>query len=303
MESGVDATDEFVVITMSLPVLNDAPEVALELLHLSMEHPNWDQGAVNLAKQSIISTFRHAHSCPINTTSNLSHTYSRANQKSLENASELRLASAMLGEDHRLMDPTPSEVEALTEEGMMDIVLQMMNTEKMEVTFVGDFDLERMQQAALKYLGTLDNPVRKSDYLETEKPIQFCTDVGADRHQVWHLQDSDERAVGYICGPAPSFWGPFGSTKWPPMKVDKVSVLTLFVIGSYPITHTGGATRSRSGRSPSQCVESSSDQVCSESASALSIRDDGVAKRGHQFASFHDSERSAGSHLRCHLQT
>ena len=67
VESGVDTTDEFVVITMSLPVLNDAPEVALELLHLSMEYPNWDEAAINLAKQSIISTFRHA-TPPQNTT-------------------------------------------------------------------------------------------------------------------------------------------------------------------------------------------------------------------------------------------
>ena len=203
----------------------------------------------------------------------------------------------MLGEDHRLMDPTPSEVEALTLEGMQKTVLQMMNTEKMEVTFVGDFDLERMEQATLKYLGTLDSPVIKSDYLETEKPIQFCTEVGPDRHQVWHLQDSDERAVGYICGPAPSYWGPFGSAEWPPMKVDKVSVRTLLVIGSYSIVCAGCASSGRSGRGTGQCVEPRPDQICSKSASTLSIRDDGIAQRSHQFASFHDRARSTRSDI------
>jgi len=54
----VEATDEFVVINMSLPVLNNAPEVALELLHLSMEHPQWDDAAISLAKQSAISNYR-----------------------------------------------------------------------------------------------------------------------------------------------------------------------------------------------------------------------------------------------------
>jgi len=58
VESGVEATDEFVVINMSLPVLNNAPEVALELLHLSMEHPQWDDAAISLAKQSAISNYR-----------------------------------------------------------------------------------------------------------------------------------------------------------------------------------------------------------------------------------------------------
>jgi len=128
----------------------------------------------------------------------------------------------MVGDDHRLLDPTPTEVEALTLEGMKRIVLQMLNTENMEVTFVGDFDLEEMQDAALKYLGTLHRPIIKKDYLETEQRVELCTDVGEKRHQVWHLQDSDERAVGYICGPAPSFWGPFGSKQWPPKKPEKI---------------------------------------------------------------------------------
>lgn len=51
-------TDEFVVINMSFPVLNDGPNVALELLHLSMEHPHWDDASISLAKQAIISNFR-----------------------------------------------------------------------------------------------------------------------------------------------------------------------------------------------------------------------------------------------------
>lgn len=147
----------------------------------------------------------------------------RTNEKSLEDASEMRLAAAMMGDDRRLMDPMPSDVEALTIEGMTSVVLQMLNTQNMEVTFVGDFDMEQIQNAALRYLGTLDNPVLKPDYLETEKSVQFCEVSGNRRHQVWHLEDSDERAVGYICGPAPSYWGPFESKQWPPEKPAKVT--------------------------------------------------------------------------------
>lgn len=147
----------------------------------------------------------------------------RMNEKSLEDASEAKLAEAMVGDDRRLLEPTPSEVEALTLEGMSHKVLQILNTENMEVTFVGDFDLEKMQDAALKYLGTLQNPVVKDDYLETEASVKFCQEVGESRHQVWHLQDSDERAVGYICGSAPSYWGSYGSKQWPPTKPGKVS--------------------------------------------------------------------------------
>jgi len=31
-----------------------------------------------------------------------------------------------------------------------------------------------------------------------------------ERHSVWHLADSDERACAYIGGSAPARWGPFG---------------------------------------------------------------------------------------------
>jgi len=146
-------------------------------------------------------------------------------EKSLEDASEMRLAAVMVGDDHRMLLPAPIEIEALTLEGMKSVVMQMLNTANMEVTFVGDFELERMEEVALKYLGTLDNPMLKESYLEDEEHVKFCQEVGKARHQVWHLQDSDERAVGYISGPAPSYWGSFGSSEWPPKKPKKATSL------------------------------------------------------------------------------
>lgn len=283
VESGVDTTDEFVVITMSLPVLNNAPEAALELLHLSMAHPHWDEAAVNLAKQSVISTFKSEP-----TDLKKGHKgFHRASEKSLEDASEIRLASAMVGADHRLMDPTPLEVEALTLDGMKRMVLQMLNTQNMEVTFVGDFDLEKMQEAALKYLGTLQRPVIKADYLETEKDVEFCTDIGDKRHQVWHLQDSDERAVGYICGPAPAYWGPFGSTQWPPKKPKKVNKQHPDLVKILCLVDC--ATIGGSRRRQCQSIESGFDKIDSPCASTLPLCDVGIAQGGGQFTALYNS--------------
>eukprot|EP00210_Caulerpa_lentillifera_P004547 g4337.t1 len=199
----IDSTEEFMAINISLPSTDQAPIVALELVHLILEGPKWDPSAVDVAKQGAISDYR-------------------MKEKSLEDQSLNLVASVILGDDHRLLEPAPNEIKALEFEEVRKIITEIMNPSNMEVTFVGDFDLNRLQDEALKYLGTIQAKSSTEDYLKNEMRVVFDKDPGNKRHQVWHLPDSDERACGYIVGPAPARWGPFGSQDETLVKPKKI---------------------------------------------------------------------------------
>ena len=54
-----------------------------------------------------------------------------------------------------------------------------------ELSIVGDIDLEEAQQLVLKYAGTIppvDVPA------EPERPVVLQNPLGSGRHQVWHLK-------------------------------------------------------------------------------------------------------------------
>eukprot|EP00889_Picochlorum_renovo_P000322 jgi/Picre1/27352/NNA_000319.t2 len=89
---------------------------------------------------------------------------------------------------------------ALEERGvvaLMDMVLLL----KLGSSIVGDFDENELEEAALKYLGTVvpkSNAQGPGSALE-QSPL-VCDPPLEERHSVWHLKDSDERACAYIAG-------------------------------------------------------------------------------------------------------
>ncbi|GMH43786.1 hypothetical protein BSKO_11720 [Bryopsis sp. KO-2023] len=181
-----ESSDEFLVMDFNFPVGGGGLAAVLQVLHLFLESPRWEDSAVARAKQIYASNFR-------------------TQQKSLEGATIHRLRSAMFGKDHRFMDPSPEEVEVLTLEGMRDLVTRQLTSSGMEINIVGDIDAAEVDDAILKYLGTIK--AGELTPLESEKPLSFSSNIPPTvRHQVWHLQDSDERACAYISGAAPSRW-------------------------------------------------------------------------------------------------
>uniref|UniRef100_A0A6U0W9G0 Mitochondrial processing peptidase n=1 Tax=Polytomella parva TaxID=51329 RepID=A0A6U0W9G0_9CHLO len=183
----LDSDEENIVLDVHFVVDNGGMKSAFQFLHLFLDQPVWDDHAVTRAKAAFL-------------------TGQKLTQKSLERASVERVMSAMLGPDRCFRDPTPEELQALTLDGIKQRLSSLMHTGNMEVEVVGDFDPRQLEEYLLTYLGTV-RP-QPSPLPITSHPLKFRNPPRPERHQRWHLQDSDERACAYIGGRAPVRWGP-----------------------------------------------------------------------------------------------
>ena len=73
-----------------------------------------------------------------------------------------------------------------------------LHASNIEINVVGDVDPLELEDLILKYLGTV-KPVGEPPQ-RLEPPITFHQAPAAERQQIWHLKDSDERATAYIAG-------------------------------------------------------------------------------------------------------
>lgn len=64
---------------------------------------------------------------------------------------------------------------------------KQLSTHDMEISVVGDINADEVDDAILKYIGT----VKRGEALDLSKemPVNFISDLQpTERHQVWHLQ-------------------------------------------------------------------------------------------------------------------
>eukprot|EP00887_Chlorella_sp_A99_P001378 scaffold8.g1378.t1 len=184
----LEPDEEFVCMDFHFAVGDGGLPATLQLLHLFLDAPRWEGAAMERAKQMYLSHFR---SLP----------------KSLERATADRIMAAMFGPDRRFRDPSPEEVSALTLEGMREAVMAQLHAGNLEVSVVGDFDEEELEQCLLQYVGTVRR--RPPAAAPVDAPLVIASPPREARHMSWHLRDSDERACAYIAGPAPNRWGNF----------------------------------------------------------------------------------------------
>lgn len=202
----LEANEEFICMDFHFAVGDGGVAAVLQLLHLFLESPRWEDAAMERSKQMYVSHYR-------------------ALPKSLERATADRIMSAMLGDDRRFRDPSSEEIEALTLDAMKESVMAQLYAGNLEVSVVGDFDEEELEEAVLAYLGTVKSNGRN----ETEigdalaQCPKICNPPLEERHSVWHLKDSDERACAYIAGTAPSRWGSL-SKREVPVALDPSSI-------------------------------------------------------------------------------
>lgn len=190
----LEADDENIIMDFHFAVGEEQRGVQLvfEMLHLFLEQPHWEASAMERAKQAFLSTGRSIH-------------------KSLERATADRIMNAMLGtSERRFRDASQEEIEALTLEGMKRTVEGLLHTANMEINVVGDFDAAELERCLLRYVGTVSPRPAAQCLPITHFPTPFLSPPFDQRHSVWHLRDSDQRAAAYIAGPAPCRWGPFG---------------------------------------------------------------------------------------------
>ncbi|GIL94695.1 hypothetical protein Vretimale_918 [Volvox reticuliferus] len=186
----LEADEENIVMDFHFSTVDGGMEAMFQMIHMFLEYPRWEEGAMERAKLAFLASVKSVH-------------------KSLERATSDRLLDAMLGRTERCFrDPTPEELDALTLDSMKQAVSELLTTGNFEISVVGDFDAAELEALALDYVGTVaPRPAPQPLFVH---PITFRNPPLSERHQTWHLKDSDERAVAYIGGPAPARWGPLG---------------------------------------------------------------------------------------------
>lgn len=189
----LEANEEFICMDFHFAVGDGGMAAVLQLLHLFLEAPRWEEAAMERSKQMYVSHYR-------------------ALPKSLERATADRIMGAMLGDDRRFRDPSADEIAALTLDGMKEDVMAQLHAGNLEISIVGDFDENELEQAILMYLGTIKpKPNAQGPGNALAQCPTICDPPLNQRHSVWHLKDSDERACAYIAGVAPCRWGEFGN--------------------------------------------------------------------------------------------
>lgn len=182
----IEANEEFIYIDFHFAVGNGGLQAVMELVHLLLQAPRFTEAAFERSKQSHVSNYRGING-------------------SLERTTSDRLLRALLDNDNRLMEPSIEELEALTSSEAFRAITQQLVAPNLEVNIVGDFDAVELEDAALRYLGTIEPKV---DFvLQRPIPIQFRQNspIGIRQQQI-HMDDSDPRACAYIIGKAPSRW-------------------------------------------------------------------------------------------------
>jgi predicted Zn-dependent peptidase len=142
--------------------------------------------------------------------------------KSLESACHESLIYSLTSGDSRFMTPNHKQIEALSLDVARQSVQDQLVPSKIEVTMVGDVSLSAMEKLALTYLGTvptkkLNANINSSGQINTTTMIQprrlQVSTLGRNQQLGVYLPDADERAMGYIAGPAPNKWGVYEDSK------------------------------------------------------------------------------------------
>jgi hypothetical protein len=127
--------------------------------------------------------------------------------------------------DHRFLTPNHDQIRALDLDTCQSALLSQLDPRNVECAITGDLSLPEMEQLALKYLGTV--PVRAESKLTgATAALSAVSGLGTPHQQRLaehatlqvhtlgrgeqlniYLQDSEERAMGYLAGPAPNKYG------------------------------------------------------------------------------------------------
>uniref|UniRef100_A0A7N0T097 Peptidase M16 C-terminal domain-containing protein n=1 Tax=Kalanchoe fedtschenkoi TaxID=63787 RepID=A0A7N0T097_KALFE len=178
---------EFICMEFRFTLRDNGMRAAFQLLHMVLEHSVWLEDAFDRAKQLYLS-------------------YYRSIPKSLERSTAHKLMLAMLNGDERFVEPTPESLQSLTLHTVKEAVMNQFVGGNMEMSIVGDFSEEDIENCILDYLGTV-NTTKATKTALTSTPFAYRQSPSDLQFQQVFLNDTDERACAYIAGPAPNRWG------------------------------------------------------------------------------------------------
>ena len=171
-------------------------EAVMQVLHVILTDFKWEQDAFERAKQGI-------------------HEQFDSTVKGLESACVEGITRSISRGDARQIFPGHEEIDALDLASVRAAVTNIMAPNAVEVSIAGDAPVSLFESLALDYLGTIPavQPSIASSATSPLDPLEVWT-LGRSKQLGIYLQDSDERAMGYLAGAAPNMWGVFsnGST-------------------------------------------------------------------------------------------
>lgn len=163
----------------------------LEIMHLTLTKPTWDEQALERVKD-IYRMFQ------INTNKNIELlTHDTIN--------------AVIYEDRRIMDPNKEALQALTLDGVRDMIEAQFASGALELNIVGDIIPEEVDEMVLAFMGSIQTkPAPPLPQVPPLKLKEVPKDDPVRAQRLW-LKDSDERACAVAAGPGPSMWAPMTS--------------------------------------------------------------------------------------------
>uniref|UniRef100_A0A7S1NQ93 Uncharacterized protein n=1 Tax=Eutreptiella gymnastica TaxID=73025 RepID=A0A7S1NQ93_9EUGL len=166
-------------------------EAAMQVLHVILRNLEWEEDGFVRAKQAL-------------------HQSYQSTMKNLDLACQETVVKALTDGCTQYIHPNHEQIDALT----LDIVKQEIgklfaNTANFEVTLSADAPIEVLEALTKTYLGTIPERGQKAAALAAAVPYnEPLVKSGLEERSLRiYLNDSDERAMGYLGGYAPNHWG------------------------------------------------------------------------------------------------
>ena len=138
------------------------------------------------------------------------HEQSDSAAKGLEAVCREQLLSTLTAGDDRLLTPSHGQLDAIGLDEVRSLIHGLLRPENVEISISGDLPLPALEALALRYLGTVPpspNPSNPNPSLRLIQESLRVRALGREQQLRVHLTDSDERAMGYVAGPAPNRFG------------------------------------------------------------------------------------------------
>lgn len=166
-------------------------EAVMQVLHVILTDFKWEQDAFERAKQGI-------------------HEQFDSTVKGLESACVEGIMRSISQADPRQIFPGHENIDALDLSSVKVAVTDIMSPNAVEISIAGDAPILLFESLALDYLGTIPPRPAASSVKSPLDPLEVRT-LGRSKQLGIYLQDSDERAMGYLAGAAPNKWGVFSN--------------------------------------------------------------------------------------------
>lgn len=118
----------------------------------------------------------------------------------------------------RFLTPNHKQIDALDLSTVKNAIVEQLDPGAIEVSIAGDAPIEVLDTLALYYMGTVPPRVAGQNVAAGEAPVAMppiqsvqIKTLGKTQQLGVYLPDSDERAMGYLAGPAPNRWGVYAN--------------------------------------------------------------------------------------------